>query len=205
MKLILLLSCLVLSSPSQAKPKKFVNLNTENTFVLKGQIDVTMVQQAIIILNNPKVKYMVLDTPGGSIYAAKILGEFLETRKDITCITKFAASMGFYILQVCGKRYAGENSVFLQHQQQFAKELTPINTFLSHLKAELYAFRDSIDKVQAKRIGISLKKFRRLISDDWLILSGTQAKELNVIDEVVTVLCSDTMMKAQPPTCPYLL
>jgi ATP-dependent protease ClpP protease subunit len=182
-----------------------VSLDTENTFVLRGQIDIVVVQQAIITLNNPKIKYMVLDTPGGSIYAAKILGEFLETRQDITCITKFAASMGFYILQVCGKRYAGENSVFLQHQQQFAKELTPINTFLSHLKAELYAFRDSIDKVQAKRIGISLKKFRRLISDDWLILSGTQAKELNVIDEVVTVLCSDAMMKTQPPTCPYLL
>ena len=149
---------------------------------------------------------MVINSPGGSIRAGIILGDFLDTRQDVICVAKKAQSMAFYLLQRCGRRVSMETVSLLQHQpSNFQLVEGPVSVQLSTLNAHLIRLDKEFYGRQAKRIGISKEKFEQLIYDDWVILSGSQAKELNVIDEVITVLCSDAMLKAQPPTCPYLL
>ena len=50
-----------------------------------------------------------------------------------------------------------------------------------------------LDKSQAERIDMTYEEFKERITNDWW-LYGNKAKEMNVVDDIVNVRCSDRLI-----------
>jgi ATP-dependent Clp protease, protease subunit len=99
-----------------------VQLNESNTVYLKDVVYSESVTQAMAELakresNEEPVIYLVLDTPGGSVFAGLNLIHYLKGyKKPVKTITTFAASMGFQIAQGNpGDRLIVDTGVLMSH------------------------------------------------------------------------------------------
>jgi len=109
-------------TPSPPKPKKSpkqILLTSENTIMFKGVVNSNSVAKfgdRLLKLStearSDTIFYLVIDSPGGSIYAGLSLISLIESiTQKIHCVAIFAASMGHSILQACpGKRYISSNN-----------------------------------------------------------------------------------------------
>ena len=98
-------------------------LTTDNHLSVLGPIDDDLVNSAIensaLLNKNNNYTYIYLNSPGGSVVAGQKyinLINSLKRTKKIMCISEFAASMAFHILQHCDYRYVLKTSKMMQHQ-----------------------------------------------------------------------------------------
>jgi ATP-dependent protease ClpP protease subunit len=118
MKLLFLLMFL-LSFGLQAET---VNLNNDNTVFLNDVVYSESITQAMGELsakesNSEPVIYLVLDTPGGSVFAGLSLIHYLKGyKKPVKTVTIFAASMGFQIaMGNPGDRLVVDTGILMSH------------------------------------------------------------------------------------------
>lgn len=134
--------------------------------------------------------YLVLNTPGGSVFAGiNFIRYALTSRRPIHTVTIFAASMGFQIVQALpGKRLMAYSGVLMSHRAavgglsgQYPGELNVRVNFLADISTNL-------DSGVAKRAGLTLKEYQVLIHDEYYANNEKSIKD-KFADESVNVSC----------------
>ncbi len=179
--------------------KKIVRLEAKNTVVFRGPVTAGSVSQIMIKLKKVSRKlrkrdtiYLVIDSPGGSVFAGLGLIDFMKALpQKITTITLFAASMGFQIVQNSDHRMILTNGTLMSHRArggvsgQFDGELE------SRYKMVKRAI-DYMDVIASKRMGLSLKTYKALILNEYWV-HGFDAIEDRAADEQILVQCGESL------------
>jgi len=190
--LIPLLYCL-----SHISNLETINLNENNLVNIRGPIDSDSTNKFfhdIMKLNKENEINIFINSPGGSVMEGlKIVSyiEMLNNNTKINCIADFAASMAFIITQSCQNRYALKSSILMQHQMSLMNKGNLFN--LNNYMEMINDMNVDLDKNQAKRINMTYEDFKQKITNDWW-LYGNKAKELNVVDKIIDVKCSDRLI-----------
>ena len=133
--------------------------------------------------------YLVMYTPGGSVSAGSL---FIDTvsalDKKVHTITIFSASMGYHTVQGLGKRYILPSGTLMSHRA-FVSGLS--GSFPGELITRINMLMEStliLDKVAAKRVGMSVKNYKKAIHDE-LWATGQDAVDQGHADEVIKATC----------------
>ena len=139
--------------------------------------------------------YLVINSPGGSVYAGMRFIEFAKTINNLETVTIQAASMGSAIVQALpGKRHVTENGIMMFHRAygRFEGQFED-----GELESRLRLWKKIVNKmetVNAKRIGISLEDYKKNRKDEWW-LYGDENVTSNTADFVSVVKCSPALLK----------
>lgn len=196
MKNLIVAASLILANIAHSE---VVELTKVNSYVLYGEVSNDSVNDAIIALSKPEVKYLVLTSPGGDVDAGTRLISWLPNKPNLICIANFAASMAFATLQACPTRYVVGNSIIMQHQMSIALGPLPLTKFDTMYKGILRSAKIAY-KREAKRLGLTLKEYLNKIQSDFWMFTGEDAVNQRAADKVITVRCSDEMLTAAGST-----
>ncbi|HEY7555751.1 MAG TPA: ATP-dependent Clp endopeptidase proteolytic subunit ClpP [Candidatus Binatia bacterium] len=131
--------------------------------------------------------FFYINSPGGSVTAGLAIYDTMQyIRPEIStvCVGQ-AASMGAVLLAAGakGKRFALPHSRIMIHQPLggFQGQATDIDI----QAREILRMREELNSILMKHTGQSLKKIEKDTDRD-LFLSGKQAQEYGLVDEVIT-------------------
>lgn len=174
-----------------------VNLNENNMVSIRGPIDSDSTNkffQDIMKLDKENEINIFINSPGGSVMEGLKIVSYIEMLNEnirVNCIADFAASMAFIITQSCQNRFALKSSILMQHQMSLMNRGNLFN--LNNYMEMINDMNVYLDKSQASRINMSYDEFKERITNDWW-LYGNKAKEMNVVDDIVNVRCSDRLI-----------
>lgn len=193
---------LILSLWVNSAQAKSIKLSTNNVCSLESAVDGQSMKQLKLCLiekvafrrgrNYPI--YVYLNSPGGSIYQGLRFISFAKTIKNLHTITEFSASMAAAIAQgIPGKRYVVEHGVFMFHRARggFRGQFED-GELESRLKMWKTIVR-GMERMQARRIGITLKNYKKRRMNEWWVY-GKENVEENVADAIVTVKCTKSLI-----------
>ena len=171
----------------------FSRLLKERIIFLNGPVEDVMAslvcaQLLFLESENPnKDIFMYINSPGGIVTSGLAIYDTMQyIRPDVAtvCIGQ-AASMGSLLLTAgaAGKRYSLPHSRIMTHQPSggFQGQATDIEI---HAK-EILSLRGRLNKIYEHRSGKSLKQIEKIMDRD-TFMSPDEAKEMGLIDEVVT-------------------
>lgn len=176
-----------------------VNLNDNNSVFLKDVVMDDSITQVISELakregNTEPVLYLVLDTPGGSVFAGLNLINYLKGfKKPVKTVTVFAASMGFQIAQGNPHdRLIADTGVLMSHPMsggmggEIGNGLS-LDSRIGYIK-EIVQTMDN--QVVARTKGkTTLEKYQKAY-DNELWTTGKNAIQKGYADSVVSLGCS---------------
>ena len=171
----------------------YSRLLKERIIFLNGPVEdmmasVICAQLLFLESENPsKDIFMYINSPGGVVTSGMAIYDTMEyIRPDVStvCIGQ-AASMGSLLLTAgaAGKRNCLPNSRIMTHQPSggFQGQATDIEI---HAK-EIISLRSRLNKIYEKHSGKTLKQIEKIMERD-TFMSPNEAKEMGLIDEVVT-------------------
>ena len=171
----------------------YSRLLKERIIFLNGPVEdmmasVICAQLLFLESENPsKDIFMYINSPGGVVTSGMAIYDTMEyIRPDVStvCIGQ-AASMGSLLLTAgaTGKRHCLPNARIMTHQPSggFQGQATDIEI---HAK-EIISLRSRLNKIYEKHSGKTLKQIEKIMERD-TFMSPTEAKEMRLIDEVVT-------------------
>ena len=171
----------------------YSRLLKERIIFLNGPVEdmmasVICAQVLFLESENPsKDIFMYINSPGGVVTSGMAIYDTMEyIRPDVStvCIGQ-AASMGSLLLTAgaAGKRHCLPNARIMTHQPSggFQGQATDIEI---HAK-EIISLRSRLNKIYEKHSGKTLKQIEKIMERD-TFMSPTEAKEMGLIDEVVT-------------------
>jgi ATP-dependent protease ClpP protease subunit len=177
-------------------------LTTKNTVAFRGEItpfSVSAAMQQFSELNKGRTAaspplYLVLDTPGGEIEAGNAFVNYVKTIPNVHTITIFSASMGSAVVEALpGTRYIVEDGIIMFHrartQVSGTIEVGDIESRVADAKHQILA----MEKVNAKRIGLSIDAYKDLVRNEWWI-EGSEAVSQHAVDQVVTIACTQSLI-----------
>lgn len=195
-----LLSILLLFTFSaQAK----IVMTTKNVCVLDGAVDrssmaklkLCLVDKALIRGKRKDPIYLYLNSPGGSIYDGLKFITFAKSIRGLETITEFAASMAAAIVEgIPGKRHVVENGIMMFHRASgtFSGQFET-----GELESQVRLWKkivNDMEKMQAKRIGISLEQYKKNRINEWW-LHGDENVKSKTADTISEVVCSSKLIK----------
>lgn len=190
--ILLLLPTLAFSKTIELNENNTINFNQDFNamFVAKKQVE-AITKCARNLGSNI---YVTLYTPGGSITAGKL---FFDTLNALPCkfhtITIFSASMGYQTVQNLGKRYIIPSGTLMSHRASIRGLGGEIGGELDQVYNSIKKEVEEMEITAANRVGITLKDYKNLISDE-LWLTAKDAVKTNHADEVVLVKCDKSLM-----------
>jgi ATP-dependent Clp protease protease subunit len=129
---------------------------------------------------------LYINSPGGSVSAGLSIFDTMQFIKpDVSTLCMgLAASMGAFLLAAGakGKRFALPNSRIMIHQPSGGAQGQA--TDIEIQAREILKLRESLNKILAERTGQPLEKIR-LDSERDFFMSGTEAKDYGLIDQVL--------------------
>ena len=171
----------------------YSRLLKERIIFLNGPVEdmmasVICAQLLFLESENPsKDIFMYINSPGGVVTSGMAIYDTMEyIRPDVStvCIGQ-AASMGSLLLTAgaTGKRHCLPNARIMTHQPSggFQGQATDIEI---HAK-EIISLKSRLNKIYEKHSGKTLKQIEKIMERD-TFMSPTEAKEMGLIDEVVT-------------------
>lgn len=201
MKSLLIILSLVLSLNCFAKEK--IVLTTANSVLLSTGVDMGSMTTAMLDIANLVLLragrdypiYLVLDSPGGSIYAGDNFIQFAKTVKNLHTITIFSASMAAGIAQALpGKRYITEHGQFMFHRASMSMSgQVSDGEFESRLAMVKRVIR-RMEIANASRMNISLPVYKQKVKDEWW-MDASESVANRAADAVVDILCSSALIK----------
>jgi ATP-dependent protease ClpP protease subunit len=137
---------------------------------------------------------IVLYSPGGSISAGQ---RFIDTLNALDCtfntITLFSASMAYQTVQNLGTRYIVPSGILMSHRASVSGLSGEIGGELDATINRIKQTVNELETVASNRVGISLKNYQDLISDE-LWLTATNAVKTNHADKIALVKCDESLM-----------
>jgi ATP-dependent Clp protease protease subunit len=132
--------------------------------------------------------FLYINSPGGYVTSGLALYDTIQyIRPDVStiCIGQ-AASMGSLLLTAGakGKRYSLPHARIMIHQPAggFQGQATDIEI----QAREILRIKEALDTIMAKHTGQDLERIKRDTDRDFF-MSGEQAKEYGLVDDVITV------------------
>lgn len=188
-----------------AKP---IYLTKANTVNIVGEIDDNMtasVKEKLLKLDNFRKKrnypiYLVIDSPGGSIYAGNKLIEVIKTVKNVHTITYFAASMASAIVQQTpGSRFILPSGIMMFHRARggFQGQFNE-----GEVEQQLRLWKKIVNGMEianAERMNMSLKKYKSLVKDEYW-LESEESVYKHATDKVILVKCSQRLIDSKIET-----
>lgn len=131
--------------------------------------------------------YFYINSPGGSVTAGLAIYDtiqYIRPQVSTVCLGQ-AASMGAVLLAAGekGKRYALPHSRIMIHQPLGGFEGTAADVDIQ--AREILRIREELGAILQKHTGQTLKKIERDTDRD-LFMTGQQALEYGLVDEVIT-------------------
>ena len=196
MKRILLLMS-ILAFSVQAKT---ITLTSQNSMALNSQVDgssMTSLMEKLGELNKIETTepvYLVINSPGGSIYDGFDFIRFAQTSKrPIHTVTIFAASMAFQLVEALGDRYVTSYSTLMSHKAsggfkgEFPGQLdSRYGHVLSHL---IEQDKQVVSRTKGKQ---TLESYAQLIQNEYWA-NSTKAITDGFADEEVIVACDKSL------------
>jgi ATP-dependent Clp endopeptidase proteolytic subunit ClpP len=179
-----------------------VTITPENAVIINEAItgaSVTTAIQSLAYLDAERTDkrqkiYIVLNSPGGSIMAGQKLINFANTIENVDTICMFCASMAHAISQgISGVRLATHDNIMMAHRARgtFSGQFGE-----GELEQKLKLFKKivlSMEQRNADRIGITLKRYKELVKDEWWSYAQ-ESVELNIVDETIQLKCSQDLI-----------
>lgn len=198
-KLLLILITLLLTASAYSKE---IILTPENSVNITTAITESSVSKAIkdlIAADNARKSpdspiYIVLDSPGGSIMAGNKFIRFANTIPNVHTICMYCASMAHAISQgIVGKRYGLTDNVMMAHRAKggFSGQFEN-----GEVESRLKLFKSIVRSMElrnAKRIGISLSKYKNNVVNEWWTY-GQDSIEQGILDALVDIKCSKELI-----------
>lgn len=206
MKTVLVILTLVGQMAFAGRPSviKEVTLTPSNTVNMRGPIFGDLVRKTQLKLAELVIKrgsanypiYLVIDSPGGSIFAGLEFIEFTRSIRNLHTITLFAASMASSIQQhIPGERLIVETGVDMFHRAagQFGGQFEDgeLESQLNFVKGIVR----SMEMTASKRMGISLMDYKAKAKDEWWTY-GQQAVAAGHADSLVVITCSKELLES---------
>jgi ATP-dependent protease ClpP protease subunit len=200
MNKIILAIALLFSLPTYAED---VVLTTTNTVTIRGEISGVSVTKAMAELAYQNIRrgrapykiYLVLDSPGGSIYAGDAFIQFAKTIRDLETVTIFSASMAAGIVQALpGRRLVTENGILMFHRASGSFE----GQFEDgEVESQLRLWKAIVRAMEVKnstRMGMSLEEYKQKSKDEYW-LYGTENVTSKAADAQVDIKCSRALIE----------
>lgn len=131
--------------------------------------------------------YIYINSPGGYVTSGLAIYDtmqYIHSKVSTICIGQ-AASMGSLLLTAGakGKRFSLPNARIMIHQPAggFQGQASDIDI----QAREILRMKDALDRIMAKHTGQDLERIKR-DSDRDFYMSGDQAKEYGLVDDVIT-------------------
>ena len=182
-----------------------ITLTKNNHIVFKGVVNAQSVTKASRDLLKLSFKtkpgdtlYIVLDSPGGSVYdGLNFVQLFATIPRNVECIAKKAHSMAHHFLQACpGKRHGLSNMMSMAHRAAGGFQGT-FNKGDVERDLELWTgIVQSMEIVNAKRMGLSLEKYQSLAKDEYWC-HGYNCVKKNFVDQISQVSCSEELVNEE--------
>ncbi len=182
-----------------------ITLTKNNHVLFKGVVNDASVGKASRDLLKLSFKtkpgdtiYLILDSPGGSVYAGlNFVQLFATIPRNVSCIALRAHSMAHHFLQACpGKRYGVSNMASMAHRASGGFRGT-FNKGQVEQQLELWTgIVQSMEKVNAKRMGLSLEKYQSYAKDEYWC-HGYDCVKKNFVDSIQTVGCSEKLVNEE--------
>lgn len=218
----LLIFCLMVTSAWS----KTITLTSENCVTLRGPVTGESVAELMQDLHEVSKRgskdepiYLVLNTPGGSVFAGLDLIEYMNSlKRPVHVVAVFAASMGFQILQNGNTRYITKTGTIMSHRASggFSGDIPQqVNSRFKHV---LDVLEKMDEQVISRTNGKWNKKtYMELIRDEYWAV-GSNAIEDGFADEVASLTCASDLdgskekdvftpfgvIKSKIPNCPLL-
>lgn len=185
---------------------KTLMLESSNTVSIKGPITqssmalaMTELQEKASKLDKEDDLYLFMDTGGGSIFAGLDFIDFANSLpNNIVTVTKFAASMGFQIVQNMGKRYITPSGILMSHRATGGVE----GQFDGELESQYKMIKEQIDRmdvIASARMEISYADYKSMIINEFWS-NGFRSVNNKSADEVVNVRCGDSFVGSSKST-----
>jgi ATP-dependent Clp protease protease subunit len=197
MKRILLLTLAFLALNIGAKT---ITLTSQNTMSLSGPVDgqsmtglMTKLQELNKIETTEPI-YLVINSPGGSIYDGFDFIRFAQTSKrKINTVTVFAASMAFQIVESLGDRYVTSYSSLMSHKAKggFDGEFPgQVDSRYAHILSHIIEQdTEVIKRTNGKQ---TLESYAKLIQNEYWANANKAIKD-GFADEQVAVSCDKSL------------
>lgn len=166
-----------------------------NESVTDESISALIDRLAPLLNNQNQPVYIVLDTPGGSLFAGFKLYEFLKPYNNVHTITINSYSMGAVLVQlISGKRLMLETGTLMFHRMSVSmpkgQKIEEIN-----VKTNYYSSLEQFAQTKvANRAQIDAKTLQKEL-DLELYMDGAESLRRNFIDKIVAVKCSAALLK----------
>jgi ATP-dependent protease ClpP protease subunit len=180
--------------------KQIIRLSESNTLSFDDEFNLTNVsklQQKVMEIDSKLPKgepiRLVLNTPGGSVMAGKLLIDTLSALdREIQTLTIFAASMGYNLVQAMGKRYILPSGVLMSHRAAVSGVKGQIDGELESRVDFYKQITEDLEVQAATRVGVDVDQYKRMIINE-LWITGAKAVKLNHADEVVLATCDASL------------
>lgn len=192
-------------SSAQAQKYETVQLNSNNTVVLRGPIEESSVLKTqlrlakVVTIRGFKSYpiYLVLDSPGGSLDSGNQLIEFAKIIPNLRTITIFGASMAAITAELLpGERLITSNGELMFHraaaQVGGQVEVGELESRMASLKELVLGLEIAV----AKRLNLSVLSYKAKIKNE-MWLSATQALKDHAVDKIVDISCSEELVDSR--------
>ncbi len=184
LSIIAISAALLISVSCKPSDPKNVNLTDKNFINLRGVINKEVIDQAIKDLdrinkldpNGPK--YIVIESPGGSVFEGARFLNFAYKIKNLHTITIFAASMASAIVQALpGKRYIVPRGQMMFHRGGFVKTMEGLQW---------------LEQINSKRIGLTIDEYRMKVLREWWLFDSENLRR-NTADKMLDISCDKSI------------
>lgn len=203
---VLMLGAAAVSKPMPAKTlPNTIRLTTKNTVNFRGPVDgdsTTRVTLELVRLikergNQKYPIYLVMDTPGGSVFEGLSFITFLESLENVDTITLFAASMGSAIVQGNpGRRYVLKNGILMFHRARGGFQGQFEDGEVEQQLALWKSIVRGMEQTNADRMSMPLSTYKEKVKDE-LWIYGADNVEQKAADAVTAIKCSDDLIDAR--------
>jgi ATP-dependent protease ClpP protease subunit len=204
MKFLLIISMIFGLQFANAKSDDIL-LTNNNHCSLNGGVDGKSMQKLKFCLADKVVKrrggrypiYLVINSPGGSVYAGLRFIEFAKGIRNLETVTIFAASMGSAIVEALpGKRHGTANAITMFHR---AKGTFRGQFGNGEVVSQLKLWKSIVlgmEITSSNRIGITLKDYKKKVVNEYSVYGKDNVTQ-NTLDVISQVRCSFQLMKVK--------